>query len=164
MPPAFFTAVAETVPAALQQGLFGWRVTDCVVTLTHTGYWPRQSHAHAVFDKSMSSTAGDFRQLTRVVLQQALNQARTTVLEPVTRFRLEVPAETLGPILPALARLGAVPHSPAVEGDLGVVVGDIPAAKVHALTTVLPELTHGEGVLESSFDHYEMVRGAMPTR
>jgi ribosomal protection tetracycline resistance protein len=161
MPPAFFTAVEETVPLALQQGRFGWQVTDCVVTLTHTGYWPRQSHAHAVFDKSMSSTAGDFRDLTRVVLRQALNQAGTTVLEPVSRFRLEVPAETLGPILPALARLGAVPHSPAVEGDLGVVVGDIPAAEVHALTTMLPGLTRGEGVLESNFDHYEPLRGPM---
>jgi ribosomal protection tetracycline resistance protein len=126
-------------------------VTDCVVTLTHTGYWPRQSHAHAVFDKSMSSTAGDFRQLTRVVLRQALKEAETSV-----------PAEMLGPILPELARLGAVPHSPAVEGDLGVVVGDIPTAKVHALTTMLPGLTHGEGVLESAFHYYEVVRGEPP--
>jgi ribosomal protection tetracycline resistance protein len=149
---------------ALQQGRFGWRVTDCLVTLTHTGYWPRQSHAHAVFDKSMSSTAGDFRQLTRVVLRQAMDEAGTTVLEPVSRFRLEVPAETLGPILPALARLGAVPHSPGAQGDLAVVVGDIPAAKLHQLTTMLPGLTRGEGVLESAFDHYERVRGEPPRR
>ena len=112
----------------------------------------------------MSSTAGDFRQLTRVVLRQALDVAGTTVHEPVAQFRLELPAEMLGPILPALARLGAVPHSPEVEGDPGVVVGDIPAAKVHTLTTMLPGLTHGEGVLESGFDHYEPVRGEPPRR
>ena len=162
MPPAFFTAIAETVPEALQQGRFGWQVTDCLVTLTHTGYWPRQSHAHAVFDKSMSSTAGDFRQLTRVVLRQAVEEAGTMVLEPVSRFRIEVPAESLGPMLPELVRFGAIPHSPEVQGDLGIVIGDIPAAKVHALTTMLPGLTHGEGVLESSFDHYEPVRGELP--
>ena len=46
---------------AAARGLHGWRVTDCRVTMTHAGYWPRQSHAHATFDKSMSSTAGDFR-------------------------------------------------------------------------------------------------------
>ena len=164
MPPAFFTAIEETVPEALQQGRFGWQVTDCQVTLTHTGYWPRQSHAHAVFDKSMSSTAGDFRQLTRTVLRQALDEAGTTVLEPVSRFRLELPAETLGPILPALVRLGAVPHSPVVQGELGVVEGDIAAARMHVLTTMLPGLTHGEGVLESGFDHYEPVRGEPPRR
>jgi hypothetical protein len=37
-------------------------------TMTHSGYWPRQSHAHATFDKSMSSTAGTFRLLTPLVL------------------------------------------------------------------------------------------------
>ena len=44
-------------PQTLQQGLYGWEVPDCTVTMTHSGYWPRQSHAHAMFDKSMSSTA-----------------------------------------------------------------------------------------------------------
>ena len=64
MPVAFFNAVEESVHRALQRGLRGWPVTDCEVTLIHTGYYPRQSHAHATFDKSMSSTAGDFRLLT----------------------------------------------------------------------------------------------------
>ena len=100
------------MPLALRHGRMGWPVTDCRVTLTHTGYWPRQSHAHAVFDKSMSSTAGDFRNLTPIVLQEALAAAGTAVLEPVQRFRLELPDDLLGPILPGLARLGAVPLLP----------------------------------------------------
>jgi ribosomal protection tetracycline resistance protein len=54
--------------------------------------------------------AGDFRQLTRVVLRLALDEAGTSVLEPISRFRLELPAETLCLILPALVRLGAAPH------------------------------------------------------
>ena len=53
MPPAFFTAVEDTVHATLGQGLDGWPVTDCVVTMTHSGYWPRQSHMHQKFDKTM---------------------------------------------------------------------------------------------------------------
>ena len=44
---------------------------NATVTLTHTGYFPRQSHAHAQFDKSMSSTGADFRQLTPLVLTAA---------------------------------------------------------------------------------------------
>ena len=78
MPYAFFKAVEETVHETLRQGINGWEVTDCVVTMTHSGYWPRQSHSHAVFDKSMSSTAGDFRGLTPLVLMVALRQAGTT--------------------------------------------------------------------------------------
>ena len=96
----------------LQQGLHGWQVTDCTVTMTHSGYSARQSHSHAVFDKSMSSTAGDFRNLTPLVLMSALRRAGTRVYEPMHRFQLELPADTLGPVLPVLARLGAVPQAP----------------------------------------------------
>ena len=92
MPPAFFTAVEETVRGTLQQGLRGWPVLDCVVTMTHSGYWARQSHSHGTFDASMSSTAGDFRHLTPLVLMTALRQAGTRVLEPMHRFELEIPA------------------------------------------------------------------------
>ena len=38
MPLAFFTAVEETVHETLRQGLHGWQVTDCAVTMTHSGY------------------------------------------------------------------------------------------------------------------------------
>lgn len=64
MPFAFFKAVEDTVKETLAQGIHGWQVADCTVTMTHSGYWPRQSHAHQGFDKSMSSTGADFRGLT----------------------------------------------------------------------------------------------------
>jgi ribosomal protection tetracycline resistance protein len=64
MPYSFFRAVEETVRETLQQGIHGWDVPDCVVRMTHSGYAPRQSHAHQGFDKSMSSTGSDFRNLT----------------------------------------------------------------------------------------------------
>jgi ribosomal protection tetracycline resistance protein len=164
MPFAFFKAVEETVTAALRQGLHGWQVTDCVVTMTHCGYWPRQSHSHAHFDKSMSSTAGDFRNLTPLVLMDALKRAGTQVLEPVQRFHLEIPADAYGPVLPVLARLRAVPGAPAMRGPLCLLDGDIPAAQVRELEEQLPGLTRGEGVLEAAFGHYQPVRGAVPSR
>ncbi|MEE1771327.1 TetM/TetW/TetO/TetS family tetracycline resistance ribosomal protection protein [Streptomyces sp. JV185] len=164
MPFSLMRAVEETVPETLRQGIHGWQVTDCVVTMTHSGYWPRQSHSHAVFDKSMSSTAGDFRNLTPLVLMSALKRAGTTVYEPIHRFRLEFPADLLGPLLPVLARLGAVPGTPAVHGSACVLEGGIPAARVHELQQQLPALTRGEGVLESDFDSYRAVVGTPPDR
>ncbi|MGI8681661.1 MAG: GTP-binding protein [Mycobacteriales bacterium] len=164
MPYAFMRAVEETVDMTLQQGLAGWQVTDCTVTLTHSGYWPRQSHAHGTFDKSMSSTAGDFRGLTPLVLMSALQRAGTGVHEPVHRFALEIPAETYGAVLPVLAQLRAVPHPPTEHGTTYLLAGTIPAARVHDLRQRLPTLTSGEGVLESAFDHYQPVHGAAPTR
>src|SRR5688572_6361195 len=127
--------------------------------MTHSGYWARQSHAHGTFDKSMSSTAGDFRNLTPLVLMQALREAGTTVQEPIHRFRLDIPADTLVAVLPVLARLFAIAQSTTVRGTACELEGRIPAVRVHELQQLLPGLTRGEGVFESAFDRYEPVRG-----
>ncbi|MFI6811764.1 GTP-binding protein [Nonomuraea sp. NPDC050328] len=160
MPYAFFKAVEDTVLETLTQGLYGWQVADCTVTMTHSGYSPRQSHAHARFDKAMSSTGADFRGLTPLVLMAALRRAGTRVHEPIHRFRLELPADTLGAVLPALARVRAVPYGMGAT----VLEGEIPAGRVHELHLELPTLTRGEGVLESAFERYEPVTGPPPAR
>ncbi|WP_326660793.1 translation factor GTPase family protein [Streptomyces canus] len=165
MPYAFFKAVEDTVRETLHQGLEGWQVTDCTVTMTHSGYWPRQSHAHQGFDKSMSSTGADFRGLTPLVLVEALRRAGTQVYEPMHRFRIEAPADTLGALLPVLAALRAVPQTTETRGDRCVLEGAVPAARVHALEQRLPGLTRGEGELDSGFDHYAPVsHGTVPRR
>jgi ribosomal protection tetracycline resistance protein len=164
MPPAFFQAVEDSVRETLRQGIHGWQVTDCTITMTHSGYAPRQSHAHEGFSKSMSSTGADFRGLTPLVLMDALKQAGTGVYEPVHRFHLEIPADTFGAIVPVLARLCAVPHRQDMRGSAYVLEGEIPAARVHELQQQLPALTRGEGVLECAFERYQPVRGAIPIR
>jgi ribosomal protection tetracycline resistance protein len=164
MPYAFIKAVEETVQESLQQGIHGWQIPDCTVVMTHSGYSARQSHAHAVFDKSMSSTAGDFRLLTPLVMMDALRDAGTTVFEPMHRFQLEIPTDTTRAVLAALTRLRAVPQVPALAATTSVLEGEIPAAAVYKLEQQLPALTRGEGVLESGFDRYQPVTGPIPTR
>ncbi|WP_333737981.1 translation factor GTPase family protein [Streptomyces sp. IBSBF 2806] len=165
MPYAFFKAVEDSVRETLGQGLHGWQVTDCAVAMTHCGYWPRQSHAHQGFDKSMSSTGYDFRGLTPLVLAEALRRAGTRVHEPMHRFRVEAPADTLGALLPVLAGLRAVPRTTDVRGARCVLEGAVPAARVHGLEQRIPALTRGEGEWESGFDHYApVVDGTLPER
>ncbi len=164
LPVSFIKAVEETVHETLRQGLYGWQVTDCTVTLAQSGYWPRQSHSHGTFDASMSSTAGDFRNLTPLVVMTALQQAGTAVHEPVHRFHLEAPTDLLGPILSALARLQAIPQETTAHRTTSTVEGDIPAARVYELQQQLPALSRGEGVLDSQFDRYQPVRGTVPVR
>ncbi len=139
-----------------------WQVAGAVVTMTQSGYWPRQSHAHGTVDRSMSSTAGDFRNLTPLVLMSALQRAGTQVYEPMHRFRLEVPADTAGSVLPALARLRAVPQETAMRGSACILAGEIPAARVHDLRQQLPTLTRGEGTVDCAFDRYQPARGTPP--
>src|SRR5205823_511885 len=111
-----------------------------------------------------ATTARDFRLLTPLVLMSALQQASTSVCEPMHRFHLEIPADTFGPILPALARLRAVPQTPVMRGSVCILAGEIPAAQVHELQQQLPALTRGEGVLESAFERYAPICGTAPTR
>jgi ribosomal protection tetracycline resistance protein len=148
----FQKAIEDTLQETLQQGLYGWQVTDCLITMTQSGY------------VSPASTPRDFRLLTPLVLMSALQQAGTTVCEPMHRFYLEIPTDTFGRILPVLAQLRAVPQTPALRGSSYLLEGAIPAARVHELQQQLPALTRGEGVLESAFDHYQPIRGTFPTR
>ena len=164
MPYAFFTAVEETVRATLAEGLHGWPVHDVRVRMTRSGYCARASSGHNPFDKSVSSTAGDFRYLTPLVLMAAVRQAGTRVLEPVHALRLEVPADTLPAVLPVLGHLRGIPLGTTVRGETRVVDGEIPAAEVQPLRRRLAALTRGEGVLESVFDRYEPVPGVPPAR
>jgi ribosomal protection tetracycline resistance protein len=148
----FRSAIEETVRGTLRQGLSGWQVDDCLVTVTHCGY------------QSPITTARDFRRLTPLVLMTALSRAGTVVCEPIHRFSLDGPADTLGATLGALARLGASPETQAGSGPSYALTGLIPAARVRDLEERLPALTRGEGTLEYAFDHYRPVHDAPPTR
>jgi ribosomal protection tetracycline resistance protein len=152
VPPAFLEAVEETAMETLRQGLHGWQVTDCTVAMTHAGY------------ASPQSTAADFRSLTPLVVMEALKMAGTSVCEPIHRFQLDLPADALGPVMPLLARLGAIPRPPVMRGSSCLLEGDIPAARVHEVHLLLPGLTRGEGVLEAAFESYRPVQGAIPER
>jgi ribosomal protection tetracycline resistance protein len=164
MPPAFFRAIEDTVHTTLREGLNGWEVVDCNVTLTHTGYYPRQSAAHQGFSKAMSSTGDDFRKLTPLVLMSALDRAGTVVCEPMHRFRLDLPDDTLPTVYAGLARLGAIADTPGTNGSWTRLEGEIRAVRMHDLQRSLASLTRGEGVLELTFDRHEPVVGAAPAR
>jgi ribosomal protection tetracycline resistance protein len=164
LPMAFINAVEEAVRETVRHGLHGWDIPDCVVTMTSSGYWPRQSRAHGTFDKNMSSTASDFRHLTPLVLMRAIRAAGTIVHEPVDCFYLEAPADALGAIARVLASLHATPESPTQIGSSFILRGLIPAAGIHELRQHLPGLTSGEGFVESKFSSYRPVLGPAPRR
>jgi len=99
-----------------------------------------------------------------LVLMAALKRAGTTVCEPIQRFELDGPADTLGPVLGLLGRLHAVPERQETSDDAYVIGGRIPAARLKDLDVALPGLTRGEGVVETTFAGYRPVAGVPPTR
>jgi ribosomal protection tetracycline resistance protein len=152
---SFSEHMEEYVRETLRAGLFGWQVSDCLVTMTRCNYSIADGPPSR---RGPTSSAADFRKLTPLVLMQALERAGTVVYEPTVRVRLEVPTGTIGSVLPALARLGAVVETPSPHGELSTIQATLPAARADDLQRELPGLTGGEGVLESSFAGYEPVR------
>jgi ribosomal protection tetracycline resistance protein len=147
------------VRRALREGPAGWQVTDCVVTMTECMYSVPDGPPSR---RGPLSTAADFRKLTPIVLMQALERAGTVVCEPMVRAELEIPAATMGAVLPALARLGAVVDSSSQRGELSVIEAVLPAARANDLQRQLPALTAGEGVLESTFVGYRPLSDGLP--
>ena len=140
-------------------------MTDCAVTMTRSGYAPRQSRMHGTFDKSMSSTGADFRGLTPLVLMDALRRAGTRVHEPIHALRLEIPADTLAAVLPRAgpAAGGAAGHLAAGRG-VGDRRGDPGGAGARPAAAAAGADPRRGGRWRAPFARYEPVRGPAPSR
>jgi ribosomal protection tetracycline resistance protein len=157
----FSERMRQYVHQTLREGLFGWQVTDCIVTMTKCTYSVPDGPPSK---RGPLSTAADFRKLTPLVLMQALERAGAVVCEPIVRVSIEIPTGTIGAVMAALARLGAAVETPSLQGKLSMIGTVLPAARAPALQRELPALTGGEGVLDSSFAGYQPVSGTAPTR
>ncbi|MFD0206418.1 MULTISPECIES: elongation factor G [Saccharothrix] len=152
LPKAYHRAIEEAVTATLRQGLHGWEVTDCAVTITHVGY------------EAPMTVAADFRHLTPIVLLRALQRAGSAVHEPGYAVEVEVPGDALSAVTGLLLSLDA-DLGPAVEsGSAWSVPGTIPARSLHDLAAALPGLTHGEGSIWYEPGPARRVWGPAPTR
>ena len=109
---SFAATMKQYVTETLRQGRYGWQVTDCTVSLIRSQYSIADGPPST---RGPLSSPQDFRKLTPLVVMAALKQAGTVVCEPVHRFRLDTPADTLNVLLPVLAKLHAVPEVSATK-------------------------------------------------
>jgi ribosomal protection tetracycline resistance protein len=148
-----FTAQMEAyIREALTEGLAGWQVTDCRVTMTDCGY------------ASPATSAADFRRLTHLVLATALDRAGTWVCEPLADLSLEMPASTAQAVLAVLGRLGGRVRGQFSANGLSRVDAVLPVARVRELQNRLPGLSAGEGVLETRPGGYQPIATNPPIR
>ncbi|MBB4441122.1 MULTISPECIES: elongation factor G [Rhizobium] len=152
MPASFYRAVEETVFETLKQGIFGWQVIDCHVAMT------------AARHSSPASTAADFRQLTPWVLADALSAAQTVLCEPIDRFHLEAPAESLSGLLTLLAKSAATMTDSVIADGMARLEGTMASAMIQSVQQQLPGLTSGAGTMETSFDRYAPMAGPPRSR
>ena len=155
LPMHFHRAIEETVRATLAQGVYGWEVTDIVVTLTHTGY---NSH------RDDGTKGGDFRNLVPLVLMEALSQAGTDVYEPINQFELSVPVHAVSTAMFKLSQLRAVYEQPILRNDTFLLTGMLPVATTEEFRRELPSFTEGEGVFMAQEAWFLKIEGECPTR
>ena len=65
--------MTQYICRTLQEGLFGWPVTDCIVTMTACGYYASDGPTKPV-SPTPRTTAADFRKLTPLVLMMDLSK------------------------------------------------------------------------------------------
>ena len=140
------------VREALAEGLAGWPVTDCRVTITDCGY------------RSPETSAADYRRLTQLVVATALERAGTWVCEPLADLSLELPSSTAQAVLAVLGRLGGRVTGQFSANGLSRVSAVLPVARVRVLQRQLPGLSMGEGILETRFGGYQPIGEHPPTR
>jgi ribosomal protection tetracycline resistance protein len=157
----FSERMGEYVRQTLREGLFGWQVTDCIVTMTKCIYSVPDGPPSR---RGPLSRAADFRKLTPLVLMQALERARTVVCEPIVRATVEIPTGAVGAVMAALARLDAAVEPPSPSGQLSLIETVLPAARAQDIQRQLPGLTGGEGVFDSSVAGYKPMSPHQPTR
>lgn len=135
--------VARRVPEALQQGLFGWEVTDLKVTLLEGEHhvW----HTHPL----------DFAVATPMGIMDGLARTGVKLLEPMVRFRLSVPEETGGKIMNELVQMRGQFDSPEVRGERMEIEGILPVATSLDFPARFGSLTKGRGVMSTVFAGYE---------
>lgn len=148
----FAAQMTSYVHEALSEGLCGWQVTDCRVTMTDSGY------------ASPASSAGDFRRLTQLVLATALARSGTWVCEPLAELALEMPTSTAPAVLAVVGRLGGRVSGQFSAAGLTKASAVMPVARVRTLQHQLPGLSMGEGILESRPGGYQPVPENPPSR
>jgi ribosomal protection tetracycline resistance protein len=158
---SFAETMGRYVRRTLQEGLFGWQVTDCAVTLIGCAY---SSFDGPPATRGPLSSPADFRNLTPLVLMRALHRAGTVVCEPIVVARVDVPTPAVGAVQAAMARLGAIVEEQVLQPELATIRARMAVARMSGFQRQLPELTGGEGVIESSFAGYQHVRGDPPIR
>ncbi|MDF1760824.1 MAG: TetM/TetW/TetO/TetS family tetracycline resistance ribosomal protection protein [Coxiellaceae bacterium] len=141
IPKGYFSVIEDSVYQYLKTGLHGWSISDCIVTVIEAGVCPL-------------SIAPHFRQLTPILLQEALEKATTRVCEPYSYFELDMPLDLMSKMQIMLSDYAAKILNGTAVGELYRIKGEVFTKHLHELQTILPGLTHGRGVLTSHHAGY----------
>ena len=97
---------------------------------------------------------GDMRQATYRAVRQGLMQAKSVLLEPWYAFTLKVPTEQIGRAITDIRAMSGKFDAPEAEGNLSVLSGLVPAARISDYAEQLAAYTQGKGQLQLTLQGY----------
>ncbi|KAA1187550.1 GTP-binding protein [Paenibacillus sp. B2(2019)] len=141
--PQYQSETARRVPEALQQGLYGWEVTDLKVTLIEGQHhvW----HTHPL----------DFAVATPMGIMDGLARVGTKLLEPILQVRIVVPEENGGRVMNDLVQMRGTFEPPVLQGERMIIEGRLPLATSLDYPVTLSSYTKGRSTFTSFFAGYE---------
>ena len=135
--------------SCLEQGLYGWEVTDFKCTLV--GGEHHTIHTHPL----------DFFVCTPMAFMNGLNELGSTILEPLLKIRITAPAELSGKLLSEIVKVGGEYDSPLTLGQNVMLEAIVPVATSMDLPTRIAVLSSGKAVLNQSFYGYRECRDGL---
>jgi elongation factor G len=148
VPKQYISGVEMGVREYLKHGPLGFPVVDVAVKLTDGSY------------HSVDSSEQAFKQAARVAMQDALQRAEPTLLEPIALVEIGTPNEFTSKILQAISgRRGQILGYEARDGwaNWDTVSAHIPQAEMQDLIIELRSLTLGVGTYSWQADHLQPV-------
>ena len=141
---SFQNAVREGINYGLEQGLYGWKVTDCKICFEYGVYY------------SPVSTPSDFRFLAPIVLEQALKKAGTQLLEPYLSFILFTPQGYLSRAYNDAQKHCAIIETSQSKNDEIIFTGHIPVRCINEYRNTLTLYTNGQAVFLTELKDYQI--------
>ena len=128
--------------------LTGASITDMKITLV-------AGRAHL-----KHTEGGDFRQATYRAVRQGLMQADSLLLEPVYRFRMEMPQECVGRAMSDIQHMCGEFEIGSDSAELSVLTGFCPVATMKDYPVEFAAYTRGRGHMSCSFGGYQPCHNA----
>ena len=132
--------------SCLEQGLYGWEVTDFKCTLV--GGEHHTIHTHPL----------DFFVCTPMAFMNGLSEIGSTILEPLLKIRVTAPEELSGKIFSEVIKMGGEYDTPVIRSGIATLEAIVPVATSMNFPERLATLSSGKAVLAQSFYGYRECR------
>jgi ribosomal protection tetracycline resistance protein len=139
----YLNEVKRAIPWALKQGIHGYEVTDISITLI-------EGSEHTVH-----SNPGDFLLATPMGVLRGIENAGTTLLEPMYAFEIKANQDLLGPISNDLNQMQATIAAPVFEENFFVMRGSVSVSAAMNYAIKFNATTSGKGRLKLKLDGYQ---------